>query len=203
VTDPRKILLTLGWCPKRHLGASETFMLGLLKSKVMSMACQYGRNPIIWALAKNLLSKLTNIKIRQSVIDSMDAYKRDEFKLILEKNSFDVGPPGMATRLLVERLYGISISLQLECEKELLDCKLGPWTPPLNLFSEKHAFNWKYTQDTKWTFYEDIVPQAWMAQILEKAEVKSVKQLYFVGGDVKIRELSAYLVGISDRCYTL
>jgi hypothetical protein len=160
VTDPRKILLSLGWCGRRYQGASEKFLSGLFKSKVLSMGCQYGRNPVIWALAKRLLSLLVDVKIRKTVVES-DAYKREILTRALEEK-FEISEPGMATRHLVARLYNVSLQEQFLLEKEFSVIELGPWEAPIWLFTDEDREKWiNCTSIRPWYFKEDGNADEW------------------------------------------
>lgn len=206
VTDPRKVLLTLGWTPKRYVNAGRKFLLSLLKSKALSMACQYGRNPIVWALAKNLMDKLASVSVRRSIVDTENVYKRRQLLRALgieSKKGFDIRPPGMATRLLVQRLYDIPVELQFSVERQLLTAPLAAWIPPPGLFTLKQSENWKYVSPERWVFYEDIAPQPWLAQILDKAKPDTVSTLFDMGCDVDIVKVIARIQASSNRCRVL
>jgi hypothetical protein len=204
VTDPRKVLLTVGWSPRRYVNASEKFLKSLLKSKVLSMACNYGRNPIIWALAKNLMHHLVDVKVKKVIVDQTGWYKKQELLKALEEK-FSVGPPPPETRLLVQKLYGIDIDLQLQVEAELLNRPLFPWTPPRALFTEKHRLNWqKYVSEEKWSFEVDRTSSAWTQQLGEQCPGKAITSLQKYGGMYEdLRPASGYSPSIKDPLKTL
>lgn len=182
VTDPRKVLLTLGWAPRRYINASPSFLRSLLKSKVLSMACNYGRNPIIWALAKNLMNHLVDVKVKQVIIDHEGWYHRKELLKALEEK-FDVGPPPVETRMLVQKLYGIDLDLQLQVEQELLNAPLAAWKPPDALVTEKHRQNWdRYVSEERWVFNMDRASPAWTDQLTRQCPGQSIANLEKYGG---------------------
>jgi len=191
VTDPRKVMLTLGWTSRKYLGAKRSFLEGLLRSKVLSMAHQYGRNPIIWKLSQKLLFLTGSVKIRKSIIFGMEAYHRENFRRY-ESTEPLVSEPPMATRLLVERLYGISLDQQFAIEREIDDItSLGTWFPSVDIFTQEQHDYWdKYVSNQKWNFREDTIPLEWK-MLLDSLAIKN---------DSFSRWLSYYLGDTSDRC---
>lgn len=177
VTDPRKVMLTLGWTPRRYLGSGPRMMRSLLKSKVMSMACSYGKNPIIWKLSSRLLKLLEGVKVRKSIVDGADWYHRDVLQRALEEK-FEIEEPPMATRVLVERLYGIPVWLQFQVEQELDQITLGPWNPPPGLFTSKQEQNWtNYVSDLPWVFRSERSIQPWVDALADKIPLKMYQAL--------------------------
>jgi len=154
VTDPRKVLLTLGWTSRKYLGAGEAMLSQLLKAKVLSVGYQYGRNPILWSLVRRLLGLLKGVNVRLSIIFGMDAWERDKFRRIVESELI-VQPPPIATRLLVERLYGITIDQQIQLEEQFSVIELGPCTPCVPIFTQKQYDSWRYVANQPWQFYEE------------------------------------------------
>lgn len=161
VTDPREVMLKLGWTPRRYLGASDKFLMSLLRSKALSLAASYGQNPILWALAKRLLELTEGVKVRKSIAEQMSWYDRLEYREALA-NGVSVRPPPLATRNMVERLYGIPVDLQLQIESELLTVGLGGWTPPPGFFSDETSLNWMtVVSSRKWTHMEMADETLW------------------------------------------
>jgi len=193
VTDPRKVMLTLGWTSRKYLGARPAFLSGLLRSKVLSMAHQYGRNPIIWKLSSKLLQLTENCKIRKSIVFGMDAYHRENFRRFLDNEPIISEPP-IGTRLLVERLYGISLDLQYQIEDDIDDItELGTWFPRTDILTDKQHEQWeRYVSNLKWSFREDDIPPAWKDQLSKLTKENSSFAVW----------LYRYLdvSGTSDRC---
>lgn len=203
VTDPRKVLLTLGWAPKRYVGASEKFLLSLLKSKVLSMACSYGRNPIVWAASKRLLELLTSVKVRKTILENTNWYHKQQLRTALEEK-FDVGPPPMATRHLVARLYHISVDTQLQLEAQLLNMDLGPWEASPDLFPRRYFEYWDKFVGPKWEFHIDRENDEWNRQLSTQCVGRTIKPLKDLGGMYEGIELSkGYSDNVNDPLGTL
>lgn len=127
VKDPIYILSSLGWLNRKWSGAKHGVRMQLLRAKVLSMAHQYGRCPIIWAASKRLLELTSEVKIRTKLLYYFyDSYHISE-GLRHAKETPKVKPPGQNSRHLVERMYGISLSDQYRLESQLLQCTLQPF----------------------------------------------------------------------------
>lgn len=125
VTDPREVLCSLGWTTRDYSRANKNKLLALLRCKSLSYAHQYPGCPIIGAFAHSML-KLTRSITISGVLDStrsITLYEKDQIisaSLANSKKMFAYVAPPMATRLLVEDKYGISIDVQLSIEEQLL-----------------------------------------------------------------------------------
>lgn len=118
VTNPIDALLDFGWTTGKYAGAKHKKLLQLLRSKAMSMAYQYPGCPILDALSKYGL-RVT--KGSTFTYPTGDPYKAQMFKILFNKygSAFPIKKIGLNTRLLVERLYGISIETQQNFENYL------------------------------------------------------------------------------------
>lgn len=126
VTDIRDQVCRLGWTNKQYVNSGPKVCLELLRARGFSLAYQYGACPILGAIGETILRLTSKHKIRQSIIDSMDEYSR---LFLLEAISWgpQIRNPGIATRILVEEMYNISISEQIEIENRVRAMtKLGP-----------------------------------------------------------------------------
>jgi len=155
VCDVRKVLATFGWTSRQYARSSNKKLKTLLRSKALSLAYQYPGCPVICALAeyglrvtksysvKNVL--YTNIKLssweRELMIEAADAGVPSVFRI-----------PPIRTRLLVERLYGVTVETQVHLEKYLnsLD-SLVELEIPLLVDSMPSVWTQYYTQYNAWT----------------------------------------------------
>lgn len=161
VCDVRAYMADFGWTRQQYLYANDTTLRALIRAKGYSAIYQYPGCPIIDALGHYAL-RITNEERIQKKMHKMflsgyladSRYKNQRFILILEK--FKDGIPSRApsppnTRLLVERLFSISVAKQLEIEsyldnlntRKVLDIDLD--VPEI----------WRYTYDQ----YVDNFPQ--------------------------------------------
>jgi len=116
ISDISKHLRNFGWCPKRYVGASRSVKLQLLKAKGYSLAHQFAGCPVLAKLGHKLVTLVGDMKIRQSIYNSMDAYSRDVHRSYSEKGLPVYREPSIRTRNLVSELYGIPISHQIDIE---------------------------------------------------------------------------------------
>lgn len=119
VTDPRATLAKFGWVDKKYIQASEQLLMQLLRAKGLSLVHQYNGCPILSRLGRKIVELTNHIRIRKSVVNNMELYKRELFNQYLSTPMPDeIIPPG-DTRLLVEELYNISVEDQLAIEAAL------------------------------------------------------------------------------------
>jgi len=128
ITNPSTELAAFGWTTSQYAKSSVNRHKALLRAKAFSMAYQYPGCPILWKLAQYGLRVTEGLKAKPS---RMNEYEREQF---LEMISFvndnklkglpeiPIIEPSIATRQLVEKLYGITIDAQLRIE-EYLDNK--------------------------------------------------------------------------------
>jgi len=161
VTDPRKVLASFGWTSRRYARARTSKLVVLLRCKALSLAYQYPGCPIIAELgmygvrctekhsSKNAVS-FRDLLYRKGHFDS---YKTELLLGAMKCGCIPQKKPGMNTRLLVERLYGITLEVQLSIESYLRSLKtiqpLDHWSFP-TIFPElwySHASKYSIESD--------------------------------------------------------
>lgn len=130
ISDPRKILASFGWTSQKYANASKKTIAKLIRCKSLSLAHAYPGCPIVAELARYGLRVTRSYNVRQFINSRRDLnmYEREKY---LEAEAYfrdprhrdELSAPikevGMGTRVLVERLYGIDIPLQLKIEEYL------------------------------------------------------------------------------------
>jgi len=117
LTDPRYVLVTLGWAPAKYVGSSQSTLLSLLRAKSWSYGYQYQATPIISAMARCYL-RLTASYDPRKALKHMDLYQRERLLEAFKAGRPELNSPvGMASRLLMEQLYGVSVEVQLRYEQ--------------------------------------------------------------------------------------
>jgi hypothetical protein len=172
VTDPRKVLASFGWCPKRYVGSSRAVKLQLLRAKGFSMAHQYNGCPMIAALGRRLVHITEGVKIRKSIVDSVEQYKREQLAEAIKGLPAEK-TPGARTRQLVADLYGIEPEDQISFEDQVknidLDSSFSVPVPFPEIWREAYT---KYASDKG---------QAWVAPCPVAEQFKQLKQIASFG----------------------
>lgn len=117
LTDPIYVLSTFGWADKKYLAASPRLKRGLIRAKSLSLKFQYPGCPIITALADYGLRVTRGVRLRASIVDSMDVYHKD---ILVQALKIDPETPvdvPISSRILMEKVFGITIANQLLIEK--------------------------------------------------------------------------------------
>jgi hypothetical protein len=130
VTDIVDATLELGWGNRKYLNANRKKKMALLRSKALSMAHQYPGCPILDALAHRILFLTRGMSIN-GVLKELCLWEREQLiaadKVKRSIISNGPTPPGLNTRILVERLYGIPVSDQIEIESQISNLQMGGW----------------------------------------------------------------------------
>lgn len=119
VTNPVEALLSFGWTSARYAKSKNSKLLGLLRSKSLSLLYEYRGAPILKNLALYGLRMTEGYRARQAFTNE---YQREQLKQQLEdmkNNGLPIIEIPMATRLLVEKLFKISVEVQLKYESYL------------------------------------------------------------------------------------
>lgn len=116
VTDPIAEMCSFGWTTAQYARASKRRKMELLRCKAISLAYQYGECPILNALARYGLRVTTGYRAK---LGNVNEWERDKFLEAKMYAGVLKRDPSNNTRLLVERLYGITIENQMEIEKYL------------------------------------------------------------------------------------
>jgi hypothetical protein len=129
VTDIRKQLVNFGWTSRRYVNANNNTKLQLLRAKAFSLVYQFNGCPILALFGRHLLKLTDHVTIRESIINNMGVYKAEEYKRNASTELPDYIEPHPATRHLVEEMYGITVSQQLNFEKFIPTIKLDTAIP--------------------------------------------------------------------------
>ncbi len=118
ITDPLKVLAEVGLASSRYYGCGRKMKMSLLRAKALSLAHQYPNCPIVRPLADKLLEVSKSYNVRQSVLDGLGVWRKEEF---LSSTKSKLKPPDikMASRVLMENIFGISVNEQIHIEKTL------------------------------------------------------------------------------------
>jgi len=127
IKDPKKFIASFGWSTS-FVGAGPVLRHELLRAKALSAVYEAPQCPIFGAMARRALVITRGVKPR-FINDGYHQAPPDEGPLPPFSPSAD-------TRSLFERLYGVSVETQLECERRI---GAGDWSisglvpPPADL----------------------------------------------------------------------
>ncbi len=155
VVDPREALINFGWVRKVYVNAGPNLLLQILRSKALSMAHQYNGCPMLGIFGRHIVELTAGIKMRQSIVDTMNAYDREEYLSIVGAELPAHIEPSESNRQLVYSLYGITASEQVAFEKSVPQIKLWSAIEPNFCCSKSTSDCWdKYTSvvGSPWVF---------------------------------------------------
>lgn len=142
VTDPTQVLASFGWAKTPYSRASYSTKMKLLRCKSLSYAYQYPGCPIIQDLAKYGLFVTRSYDVRHMIYESRLIPQWDRHQLILAYEAHvsrsipNVEVP-YRTRLLVDRLFGITPGTQAKVENYLSNLRvLTPLSGPVSRLIE-------------------------------------------------------------------
>jgi hypothetical protein len=116
ICDVRDVVSTMSWLNSRYSRSKKTKKLSLLRCKALSFAHQYPGCPVIQSMAHSILRLTSGMDVRHLLLSSAaNEYEREAFSSFLG-NPVPHRPVGIGTRLLVEKLYKISVNQQLILE---------------------------------------------------------------------------------------
>jgi len=108
--NPIKVLLNTGWTTANYVGSSLKTRMGLLRAKGFSLVSQYSGVPIVQSLGLYILRVTNSFALKIPV-------KWTEWQTRHFTTEFKVKEPGFKTRMLMERVYGVSVFAQYDIEK--------------------------------------------------------------------------------------
>jgi hypothetical protein len=118
ITDPLDVLVNFGWAGRAYVNARKGRLLALLRCKSLSYAHQYPGAPIIQELARYGLRCTSGVDVRHFIENerSLSQWERDELRAATSCARPKRIPVPYKTRLLMEKLYGISVETQIQIE---------------------------------------------------------------------------------------
>jgi len=128
VTDPFKVMVKFGWASSAYVRCGPKVHKKLLRSKSMSTLHQYPRMPILQSLSLYGLRMTRSFDVYNFILNdrSLSQYEREEkLQACVDITTSQIlnwktnNPIGMATRTLVEEMYGIPVETQLRIEEYL------------------------------------------------------------------------------------
>jgi hypothetical protein len=116
VTDPREVLASFGWTSARYARSKTKRLKELLRSKAMSLAWEYTGCPVLQSLANYALRVTSDVRAKAAITNEYEREQLQEMMKEIRVSGIPNKEPPKQTRLLVERLYGISVHDQFAIE---------------------------------------------------------------------------------------
>lgn len=110
IKEPQKFLMGFGWTSS-DLFAGKQVMLELLRAKAMSSAYECPQCPIIGAISREALRRTRGTKPR---------FVNDGYHVPHDELPLEPFCPAHDTRVLFEKLYGVTIQAQIEIENAVV-----------------------------------------------------------------------------------
>jgi len=122
IPDIVQTLAELGWTTQKYARCKKSTLKMILRSKALSMLHEYRSCPILTHVGYRLCELTSGIYVRDDFI--LDYFNQYEAPAVIEaRNNVDpkiLETVGIKTRLLVEKLKGISVKDQIEIERQAM-----------------------------------------------------------------------------------
>lgn len=120
ICDPTEALACFGWISPLYLRSKKSKIDSIMRAKALSYAVQYKGCPIVGSLAHCAMRHTRFADLRVALRSrALSMWEREQILHALECRKWDFKEPPMNTRLLMERVFGVPVSVQLYIEKEL------------------------------------------------------------------------------------
>lgn len=156
VCDIRATVADLGWTSRPYIYANDKTKQALLRAKGYSLVYQYRGCPVLDSIGHCILRLTDEDNFKQKfdkISANTDTYRRNLLKKAIEKRPSRTESP-INTRLLVDKLFGVSVEKQKQVEKYFDELKtLGPFSLDLNYPNEWYDFAYKHNVKINQFYY--------------------------------------------------
>lgn len=121
VADPIEPLAGFGWFPSKYIHSKRARLLELIRAKSYSLAYQYAGCPVLQSLGHYGLRSTKHIDL-QRYLDkdrNISGWEKEQLLEAISKRTIVAKEVPIKTRLLFEKQFGVSITVQLELEEYL------------------------------------------------------------------------------------
>jgi hypothetical protein len=123
ITDPRKLICTFDWIHDRYLNASKKKKFSILRTKALSILYQFPGCPVLTEMALAILRTTAGHRLNVEYFREIgEIHKflilKDALSYFKHRKRAGVCEIPIGTRLLMEKLFKISIETQLNLEQQ-------------------------------------------------------------------------------------
>lgn len=178
IKTPLELLVNFSWLPAKYLHSKENKLLELYRCKALSYAHQFPGCPVVASFAKYILRMTRGHRAR---LYWTDAYMRDKFQFFLKReNEFGTPDiePGLPTRLLFQKKFGITVGDQVRIENYFNN--LESWTinnDTLNTYTPTINYNHYYQYTYPLSGSVDSLPPLNFTRTMVERDPKSLLQM--------------------------
>jgi len=119
IRDPREPLATLSWVTRKYAFCSKSTYFSLLRSKALSLIYEYPGCPILNKYGRKIFDLLSAYELRFDYKNDYEYYRSLAALQAYNCNNLPQGEPGPKTRLLMEKMFNVTVSQQMRIEKEI------------------------------------------------------------------------------------
>jgi len=116
VTDPKEVMASFGWAKKQYAHSKTRMKMGLLRSKAMSLMYEYPGCPILQEMGYAYYRLTRGYRARMPSMNNYERTEHLEMMSWIKEHGLPCKEVPYKTRMLVESLYQIPITMQLEIE---------------------------------------------------------------------------------------
>lgn len=165
IREPLETLCTTPWITRKYASSSLSTYYSLLRSKALSLMFEYPGCPIVYDYGKKIFDLLSEYEIKLKFEDS--------YKFELQKNAYDAYvnnkipfvETGPRTRLLMEKVFKVSVADQLRIEEEIKNMTIGNLDIPsvLDLVPDVWKVNFNnYVLENKHQSFNNLCRPDWL-----------------------------------------
>lgn len=130
IREPFEPLCTTPWITRKYAGCKKKKYYSLLRSKALSLMFEYPGCPIVYNYGKKIFDLLHKFEIK---FEKSNSYQENINNIAYNayiKNKLPYKITGLRTRLLMEKIFKVTVSDQLRIESEIENITLDDFNIP-------------------------------------------------------------------------
>lgn len=156
IREPLETLCTTPWVTRKYASSNSTTYYSLLRSKALSLIYEYPGCPIISDYGHKLFELTSKYEIALKYEDSYQYERIMNAYTAYRENKLPKGNPGPRTRSLMEKIFKIPVSAQLQIEKEISTMTLDNMSLPTVLYYVPDLWKQNFQNYSQKSIYQDF-----------------------------------------------